>query len=274
LYLEALEARDCPAGNLAYLGLTANILPSHWVQVGGNLTGPNSAGVQICLTGAVTASVSTDANGNFSYSTQNAVLGTVTGVGTYPGGGTTNPAYATVGKAPPNVSLAISYGSQRTVTLSGYVSDIDKAALTITFSGVVSGSVHTNSDGSFSFTTQASGLGGVQAATVDLWGQQSNTASVNVTSNPPVISNFQASEGTNNIWTFTGTVTDESPAGLTVTLGGLTSLQGKSGTVDATGHFSISVQLKSGDNGLATAVTTDWWGLTSNTAQIDMQQTP
>jgi hypothetical protein len=86
----------------------------------------------------------------------------------------------------------------------------------------------------------------------------------------PVISNFSASEGYNNIWTFSGSVADGygSAVGLTVTFGGLNSLAGKSATVAANGTFSLIVQLQPGEGGYATAQTTDSYGFTSNMAQV------
>jgi hypothetical protein len=84
----------------------------------------------------------------------------------------------------------------------------------------------------------------------------------------PVISNFTATQGSNNVWTFTGLVTDDSPAGLTVNFGGLPSLQDKTATVGADGRFSLTVALAQGESGEATAQVTDWWGLTSNLAWV------
>src|SRR6266446_3672621 len=51
---------------------------------------------------------------------------------------------------------------------------------------------------------------------------------------PPVISNFSASNVSGNLWTFSGQVTDDqSVAGLIVNLGGLPSLQGVTATVNS-----------------------------------------
>ena len=53
----------------------------------------------------------------------------------------------------------------------------------------------TASDGTFSYTAQASSLGNVQATTVDLWAQTSNTAQVAVADSAPTISNFKGVQG-------------------------------------------------------------------------------
>ena len=168
--------------------------------------------------------------------------------------------------APPSISLSVSYGSQRTVTLSGQVTDVDAGGLTVTFTGMVTGSTVTNPDGTFSATFTATGLGEVDASTTDSQGLESNVATVTLTSNPPVITNFMATAGQAGVWTFTGTVTDESPAGLVVTFGGLPSLANQMATVQSNGSFELSVVLQAGEEGTATAVTTDWWGLMSNEA--------
>jgi hypothetical protein len=92
----------------------------------------------------------------------------------------------------------------------------------------------------------------------------------------PVISNFTATEGYNNIWTFSGMVTDgtSSAAGLTVTFGGLNSLNGKTATVGSNGVFTLTVQLQPGEGGYATAQTTDSSGFNSNLAQVLVDPTP
>ncbi len=85
---------------------------------------------------------------------------------------------------------------------------------------------------------------------------------------PPVIRNFGGAEGTSPQFTFSGVVSDTSPAGLTVTFGGIPSLVGKTATTNADGSFSLTVSLNTNgsDNGTAWAQTTDWNGLTSTEA--------
>jgi hypothetical protein len=66
-----------------------------------------------------------------------------------------------------------------------------------------------------------------------------------------------------NLWTFTGTVSDPSSAGLQVQLAGV---YGAVVTVGTDGTFSVTVQLAPGVTGNVTAQTTDWWGQQSNLA--------
>lgn len=84
----------------------------------------------------------------------------------------------------------------------------------------------------------------------------------------PVITSFGAS-GSVGLWTFSGTVEDDTPAGLVVRLGGVPdSLEGKTATTDSVGRFSLTLVLQTNgtDTGTASADTTDPDGNPSNTA--------
>jgi hypothetical protein len=256
LGLERLETRDCPSLSVG-LG-SPSVMPGHWARVDGMVSGNNPGGVAVNLTGAMSGATTTDSSGHFSYTTQNATLGAVTVTATDGQGGSAS-ASTTLMKQPPSVTLNITYGSQRTVTLAGRVTDMDAGGRTLTFTGKVTGTTTTGSDGSFSFTTQASALGAVQATT-------SSPAQANVTSMAPQIISFTASASVGNLWTFRGQISDESAPGLTVTFGGLAQLVNQTTTVASDGSFTLSVFLPAGTYGDATAVTTDWWGLQSNMA--------
>jgi len=73
-------------------------------------------------------------------------------------------------------------------------------------------------------------------------------------------------------WTFTGDLTYRSPEGLTMNFSGLPSLNNQTTTCDYTGHFWFTIQLTPTDNGIAYVKTTDWYGLTSNTASEGVAQ--
>src|SRR5205807_997738 len=83
----------------------------------------------------------------------------------------------------------------------------------------------------------------------------------------PVISNFAAVSAAPNVWTFQGQVTDESTPALTVSFGGLPSLGARMVTVNSNGWFSLTVELQDGEDGTATAQTTNSFGLDSNVAE-------
>lgn len=72
-------------------------------------------------------------------------------------------------------------------------------------------------------------------------------------------------QGLANLWTFSGTVTDENPEGLTVTFGGI--LQGYTAIVRADGTYSLTVQLPDGTEGYVSAQTVDDEGEASDLAE-------
>jgi hypothetical protein len=272
LSLERLERRDCPAYMAmgsplgpVILSFGAHVLPGHMVRLSGVVTDSNPAGVSVSFSGAANGGATCDDSGYFSYTAPDARLGSVTAIACDAMELTSRPVNKVILVPPPVVALALTYGSQRTVTLSGQVTDLDASSLSINFTGVVTGSVNVNPNGSFTLTTTATGLGAIQASTTDLWGQLSNTAQVIVSSPPPVVINFTATPVGGNTWTFSGSVSDPSAAGLTVQLGGVSGLSGTA-TVLADGTFSVTVQLPEGVDGYATAQTTDWWGQQSNVA--------
>jgi hypothetical protein len=82
----------------------------------------------------------------------------------------------------------------------------------------------------------------------------------------PEISGFFATESTPGMWTITGRVTDdESVTGLIVHFGGV--LEGQSTMVREDGTFEHIILLDPNTVGIATAVVTDWDGITSETAE-------
>jgi hypothetical protein len=79
----------------------------------------------------------------------------------------------------------------------------------------------------------------------------------------PQITNFNATPGPFNTWTFDGVVVDENPGGLTVWLGGLINA---TCLTQADGSFSHTVTIPPPAAGLVTARTKDAQGLDSNIA--------
>ncbi len=187
---------------------------------------------------------------------------------------------------PSLVMLNVSYGAGKQVTLYGSVTSGSSgtltasalnltsggvAGITVAFSGSATGSVATDNNGNFSFTTNALKLGEVDAATTD---GQSNTAKVVLSSSAPVISNFMAvEEGNTRYWDITGHVTDGnfSAAGLVINITGSpvtinNNGQGLNVKVDPNGNFDLCVLLNGTgtDDGTIDATCTDAWGLQSN----------
>jgi hypothetical protein len=263
LNLERLETRACPTGPT--ISVLATVLSNHRVLLTGTVTDDQPASVRVSFSGVASGSTTADSSGKFSATLTASGIGTVSAVGVDGQDLTSNTAQAAVDPAAPALTLSLTYGSQKTVTLSGQVNDVDVGGRTVTFSGVVSGSAVTGADGTFSYTAQASRLGNVQATTTDLWGLTSNTAQVAVAVAAPVITSFSMVQEANGWWHLSGTVNYPNPAGLTVNFGGVAALAGKTAPVQADGSFAADFPLGTTFSGTASAQTTDWWGQASNT---------
>src|SRR5262249_62324842 len=94
--------------------------------------------VHLAFSGAVARLPPPDALGAFSFATTNASLGTVQATAVNNSNKTMS-AEATLAVANPVITLAITYDSQKNVTLSGSVADLDPAGLIVSFKGVVEG---------------------------------------------------------------------------------------------------------------------------------------
>jgi hypothetical protein len=171
---------------------------------------------------------------------------------------------AMIANVAPTLTMSLAYNSQRSVTLSGRVTDGSPGGLTVSFIGEVTGTTTTNADGTYSYTANAAGLGTISATVTNSSGLTSTAVTCTVQANAPTISNFQAVRQSGNIWTFSGTVTDQSAQNLTVHFGGLDFMTTQTATVRADGTFSLTVELPAESDGWVTAQVTDWWGLASN----------
>lgn len=99
-------------------------------------------------------------------------------------------------------------------------------------------------------------------------------ASGSAANQAPRIINFGGGQDSGNIWIIKGDVVDESPGGLTVTLGGdPVTLRGQTLTTDANGHFELVIALNTDgtDDGRMTAQTADAQGLASNVAEANIR---
>src|SRR5436305_72869 len=78
----------------------------------------------------------------------------------------------------PSLTMALNMNGQKSVTLSGVVSDntSSPANLTVNFTGVVNATAVTDQSGYYSLTMDADCLGDIAASTMDGDGRSSNTA--------------------------------------------------------------------------------------------------
>ncbi len=263
--LEALEDRWCPT--VPGVTLTATELMGNMVRLTGTVTDDNPSLATVSFSGAASGSAMVDPSGNFTLITMANTLGAINAVVHDREGLSSNPAQVNLTNVAPTITLSVIYNSQKSITLTGKVTDENPMGMTVTISGAAAGTTTVMmADGSFTITLNATQLGNVQATTTDVWGMTSNTAQVVVANEAPVITNFEGVREAGNIWTFSGKVIDESAPGLTVRLGGLPSLQTKFAMVESSGWFSCTVILGPSEDGTASAQTTDWWGLESEEA--------
>jgi hypothetical protein len=171
----------------------------------------------------------------------------------------------------PQVTLtAVTELANRQVQVSGTVTDDSSLSVTLGFGGVISGHETVNSNGNFTFTATASGLGQICAGGMDTLNQMSNTAQINFTSAAPTVTNLGYTWGANKQVTITGTVNDALPRGLTVNVGGPAFGGGFAGntTTGSQGNFSITLTASQLDQVMVS--TTDQWGQNSALASLKL----
>jgi hypothetical protein len=263
LRIEALEERYCLTAPV--LTLNAQVLPGHVARLTGSVTDNFLQGIRVNFGGAVSGNATTDANGNFLYETQNATLGTVNAVAIDQMNACSATMSVSLSTPAPTVTLNFSYLKEGNIQLTGSVTSVDMN-LTVSFSGVATGSTTSDQNGNFSLITKPTKPGIIQAVATDIWGNTSNAGTVNFNPQPPTVTNFQGMPGPNDSWTFSGTVTAPETPNQLVHLGGFAPLTSQTVTVGNDGTFSVTVYLDSNASGWATAESDDWWGQQSNKA--------
>jgi hypothetical protein len=141
------------------------------------------------------------------------------------------------------------------VSINGHVVDESPDGLTVTLTGAFEGSATVDSNGDFGTSASGAQLGTVSATVVDGDNQQSAPATVDITSDTPVIASFSVVEGEYGGIIVTGQVTDENPGGLTVVLTGVVQT---SFTTESDGSF-YAIVAGGGQLGTISATVTDWF---------------
>lgn len=153
------------------------------------------------------------------------------------------------------------------VTLTGAVTDNNPSSVSLSFSGVMSGTTTADSSGNFTFTANATGLGTVSAVATDGQGLQSSTAQAQVACAKPSLTLHWGLVGQNQINLY-GSVTAGTPGGLTVQFTGVVS---GSTVTNADGSFRTS--LRASGVGQVQATVTDVWGQVSDPAAVTVTDT-
>lgn len=142
--------------------------------------------------------------------------------------------------------------------ISGKVNDNTPGSCSVTISGAASGTIPCDATGNFSAVVDVATPGSITAVASD--GQLQSGQFPYLLSNMMPTPSIIAVQGANNTWTFSGTVQDEAPAGLTVTLVGPAGVQGATATVQSNGTWSVTVTVAPGAGGQVSARVYDWYG--------------
>jgi hypothetical protein len=164
--------------------------------------------------------------------------------------------------APVIVGLDVAQVPGAKFRISGRVADETPGSCSVAIAGAATGTLLCDSNGNFSGIFSVPVLGGITVVASD--GQLFSDGAAIMLGNAAPTTTITATHGTGGNWTFSGTVTDEAPAGLTVTLAGPGAIQGRTATAQANGTWSVTVNLRAGVQGTVTATVTDWYGLTGS----------
>jgi len=153
------------------------------------------------------------------------------------------------------------------IHLSGSVIGDFTPGSTISFSGAVAGECEVDSSGQYSFTTIWGSLGDVTA--IGMFGDDAFTDPVtNVVITPAPVITLSIADMNATTVTFAGTVTGVDVANLDIPIPG----SPRCATTDAQGDFSFTMPRQ--NLGMVEVSVTDFWGQTSNVAQVNMATAP
>jgi hypothetical protein len=161
------------------------------------------------------------------------------------------------GNPPVIISLNTAQVPGQKFQISGTVADNNPSACSVTISGAASGTLQCDASGNFSGVFAVPTLGQITAVATD-GTQNSQPAVATLGNNAPTITVTAIYHA--GMWIFSGTVGDEAPAGLTVTLSGSRLVNGQQATVQADGTWRIALTAGSAASGSISAKVTDWYG--------------
>jgi hypothetical protein len=171
--------------------------------------------------------------------------------------------------AAPTLTLTATAQAGHTVLLSGIVTDDNPKTVTVTLGGVMMGTVTPDDFGVISCTSSATSLGTVTAVARDAAGLTSATDYFQIADAPPVVQGLTVAYGQGRCVILSGTVSDQSPGGLTVAFSGAAC-----GSTTTASDGSFRVQLQATSLGDVQAVATDPWGLLSDPAHATVANSP
>lgn len=154
------------------------------------------------------------------------------------------------------------------VAVEGQVMGLE-SSYQVALSGPVSASFSLHGSGAFSYIGPATGLGIVTANVSDSDGDTAQ-ASANISDPPPQVSSLMVeATGQGKQVDVSGTVTAQSPGGLSVQFSGSAGLAASSATTDSGGNFSLLTTATGLGN--VSAMVTDVWGVSSPTLTTTLE---
>lgn len=154
------------------------------------------------------------------------------------------------------------------VRFYGQVTDENPASSMIYVDGQAMAYLQPDASGEFSVTVTPWGLGTISVYAADEEWLMSETSQFNFQSNVPVIEGFIAELLSGTTWKISGRVVDEAPGGLTVTFGGALFFSGYYSVVtEADGTFTFCADIPEEQEGIASAMVSDQWGLMAAQAE-------
>ncbi len=258
------DAVDLTDDSTPTLTMNATLEDGQTVLITGQVSDNDAGDCSVNLSGVASGTIATNPDGSFNFTTTAWGLGAIYATATNPWGLTSAPVEADVSDPAPTITMEATQIQGQEVTLMGTVNANTVNNLWVTISGAASGGVQTDSTGTFQITVQAWTLGAIDATATDIWGQVSNTAEVDLSSNAPTVTLTATPEGGQTVLV-TGQVSDRDPGTCSVSFSGEVC-----GTVTTDPNGTFQYTTTAAASGAITATATNVWGQNSNPAEADV----
>ncbi len=240
--------------------------PTYSISGTVTLGGSALSGVTINLTGAATASTTTDSSGNFSFTGRSNGTYTVTpSLTDY----TFKPVSTVVvvsGASDTNINFAATANTASTYSISGTVSGAVLSGVTVTLSGDTTGTAITDASGKYSFPGIVDGSYTVTPSLTGGYTFSPTNETISLNGADVTVTNFTETAVSTTTYSISGTVTASGSAlsGVTISLTGAATA---STTTDTSGNFSFT-GLYNGDYTVIPVPTNNYIFTPSSTAVI------
>ena len=243
------------------ISLNTEVQLGQQVLISGQCLDENPAAATVTFSGVVNGTATIDGDGYFSYLGTADSLGEVMAVVTDDEGLASDPSAVSVTSAAPSIAINVDpAGNSTQVHVWGWVTDENPGGLSVALGGVVSGSVATNSDGSFDAIVSAASLGSITATVSDVWGQ-TGSGGTELSAAVPSLTLQAAETGNGNQVHVWGTLSAVHPEGMSVSISGVAN-----GTLTPNADGSFDGWFDAAQLGEIYASTVDVWGRSTSTS--------